>query len=718
VWRTTLLVFFLGALVIGSTVAGPGLAWDEPAYRHSQVTLQWWLHELRRVRTFSELGELFSRDAIHRYWEFNRFGHNFHPPMGSYLNLATYALFGGMMDDISARRMASVLELAAAAALLAHYLGRRYGWPVGLFSAATFLTMPRLVGDAHIIGTDMPMLFFWSATTLAFLPSLNSRKWQAMFAFFWTCLFLVKFTAMVLLVPIVAWFLAVALRSHPAQVLCRWLGWMSLIAIGLIPLVLTILFGGAPATAGGRLVTVARLGMEHSIFVSGLFLWPAVVRVVYRLRTPQNARLPVMLDLPWTTLLWTPLICIALNPTWWHNPAASLAQYFALNLYRQESLPEIGIFYLGQRYMYSLPWHNAYVLMAVTIPAAALVLGLVGLVAALSRVGRDWVPFYFAVHAFVLPIFRMWPTPAHDGVRLFLPTFFYWAGLAGIAAGMIAARFGTTTGRWRAAWIVLATAGPCWAAVEWARIHPYELSYYNIGLRRAVDWGFEATYWYDAVTPRVLNDLNQRYPLPPRVTIGFPDPLINPEVFDALQTLGRLRSDINADAESFNGFPWMWLLSHSSKATAFTKLLFACKPWYASGVEGVRLFSVVDDRAVARAWALHTLAVQSDQSRRLGPVLLNESVFSADAASIRASLQPMAEGIDPARDASRVVHRIVADWRQADHFRANLERVQRHAPESIDWAINVLVSRPNDIRRLLLAPGYQLPERFGGYFDD
>ena len=43
------------------------------------------------------------------------------------------------------------------------------------------------------------------------------------------------------------------------------------------------------------------------------------------------------------------------------------------------------------------------------------------------------------------------------------------------------------------------------------RAHPHELSYYNGlvgGLPGAQRLGFEPTYWYDAVTPGVLNELN------------------------------------------------------------------------------------------------------------------------------------------------------------------------------------------------------------------
>ena len=164
----TAAVFVAGSIVAGATVAGPGLSWDEPAYRHSQVTLAQWFGALWRAPTWSERQRLFAADAIDHYWEFNRFGHNFHPPMASYANLVTWSAAGRWIDDLCARRLASALEFAGVAAMLCHFLGRRLGMAAGLFAAASVFFMPRLMGDAHLVGTDMPLLFFWVATALAF----------------------------------------------------------------------------------------------------------------------------------------------------------------------------------------------------------------------------------------------------------------------------------------------------------------------------------------------------------------------------------------------------------------------------------------------------------------------------------------------------------------------------------------------------------------------
>src|SRR5205823_6470256 len=133
----------------------------------------------------------------------------------------------------------------------------------------------------------------------------------------------------------------------------------------------------------------------------------------------------------WTAILaFAPLVGWLGNPAWWRETLPRLAHYYMLSTARKEALPDIFIYYLGRTYEYSLPWHNAWVLMAVTVPASLLAAALLGVVFALRNAGRDRLPLYFLLHLVTLPVLRMLPTPAHDGVRLLLPTFFFLAAMA------------------------------------------------------------------------------------------------------------------------------------------------------------------------------------------------------------------------------------------------------------------------------------------------
>ena len=114
-------------------------------------------------------------------------------------------------------------------------------------------------------------------------------------------------------------------------------------------------------------------------------------------------------------------------------------------------------------------------------------------------------------------------TPAHDGVRLFLPTFFFLAAFAGWGAVWLAdglarlVRAPATLARALMAALVLVPAG--WQLVK---VHPFELSYYNEligGPRGAWKAGFELAYWCDAFNDRTIAELNER--LPRDATVEF-----------------------------------------------------------------------------------------------------------------------------------------------------------------------------------------------------
>lgn len=704
-WCQSILVFLVSAILLGAGSAGPGLTWDEPAYRYSQVRLESWGNEFAKG-SLSDARDLLSADSIDFYWEFNRHGPNFHPPMASYGNLVTHAVFGRWVDDLTSRRLASALELAFVAAMLFHFVGRRYGAFAGLFASACLLATPRIVGDAHLMGTDIPMTMFWTAVALALPNALARRTWQYVLAVLCGCLFLVKFNGVAVAIPACLAFVAYAFFHLTFRSSLWWTFWTVAIVVPLGPVAVTLLWGASQSAPTPWMQSVADWGMNNTILTVLLCLWPLVALSVHAL-TNKPAKWPVGLETPWVVVAVAPVVAIALNPTWWHDPVRSLSSYFELNLARKGHLPDIEIFYLGKQYVYSLPWHNAWVLMAVTIPFGILALGIIGAGVAIARCWRDAIPLYLLANAVTLPVLRMFPVPAHDGVRLFLPTFVFFAALAGIAAAAIAKRWPSWPVR-----IALVLFGPVWGAVEVARIHPLELSYYNIGLEKAQRLGFEPTYWYDAVTPTVLRDLNER--LPKGAAVGLPSESA-PPVFVELQSQGKLRGDLILDLAEAGRLPYMLLLTHSSKATPFTRLLFAVEPWYSSGFDGVRLFSVVAPEQVALAWALHALVRELDQTTATTPGrdILEEmgarlrraaELATRHGASVEAHLRGEPDN----------VARLARQW-AASKTAMLAPKALLADPKLIDTAVEIVRTRGEDIAKILKADGYLAEPEFGGY---
>jgi hypothetical protein len=827
-WLGTAATFIAALVPLVATLGDPGITWDEPVYRESQRLQAEWFALLAGARSWDDLGGVLSREATHDLWMSARYGLNFHPPLAGMLANFTHLAFGGWMHELNARRLASALELAAAAAMLFGFLGRRYGLWVGAVAAASLLLMPRVFGHGHIAGTDMPMLLFWAAASLAFWKGQSSRSWRAGFAVLIALAFLVKLSSVFVLVPLGVWHVVFGGRANERRGDIGPRGDASVSpAAPLLSQFVVVLLLAAPLLFAGwesyRLAEAMRLEVQGrllpyaadeyfqhlNLLESGvssrvpgsILLIPAVTLVAIWLGSRAARRVPSArtwlgpVGPGFETLLLMlavgPVVVLGLNPGWWRDTLLRIGHYFALFVDRRAALPDIEIFYLGQKYVYSLPWHNGWVLTAVTIPIGILLLSIVGCLWAVWRMRRDALPMLFLFNAAALPIARMLPTPAHDGVRLMLPTFFFLAGLAGmgfgvLAGGRVSAWAGRRVGEWasgRVRWVsglrfqvsgsgsrvsrsdprpltpdprpltpdprplvpvpmprpvsaavacvLLAVClGP--AVYDVLRIHPYHLSYYNSlvgGLPGAMRRGFEVTYWYDAVTPRAVADINRWLPRDARIEIH-----VHTDVFGEWRARGHppLRADIKFHTAA-SGPRFVFLLTHSSKSNPTTRLLFAQRPAFPA-VEhaGVRLFSIYDSAALARAQALDLLtAAVSEQPReadpRMEPPRLSEKVLAMAQQKPAAVLagaellahitklrQPSTDDADVAAFLAEVIPR---DSQAAQGKLIFLQRVANSDPNALQQAARILVDRPQDVRRIILAEGYLPVEDAAGYLD-
>ncbi|MDR3637671.1 MAG: glycosyltransferase family 39 protein [Isosphaeraceae bacterium] len=756
-WLAMSLVLALALAATVPTTGDIGLTWDEPAYRYSQVMSSQWWERLANARDRAELSALFKPDTLLYYWPYARFGRNFHPPLAGQLSLATHGLFGRWMKDIPARRLASVFEYALTITLAFGFLARRYGPWAGGVAAGALLLMPRVYGDGHIAGTDTPGLLLWGATAVAFWKGLyepKARSWRVLVGILLGLAFVEKMAAVLVLVPLTAW---LVLGHLPRTFLRRsgradWVDGLVTSSLMLAPL----------AVAFRELLRIASLlpppnrtdlagnpfpsAIPGAILAVPLLVWVGrrVLGHICRAHAVWGAERPA-LEL-WTSVLaFAPVVGWLGNPAWWRDTLPRLAHYYAINSGRRGALPDIYIYYLGRTYEYSLPWHNAWVLIAVTVPASLLAAAVSGLLYALRRLGRDRLPVYFLVHLVTLPVLRMLDVPAHDGVRLFLPTFFFLAAFAGWGAVWVADGLASATRlrppRLRAVVAALVLGPAAWGLVK---IHPYELSYYNElvgGPRGAWRAGFELTYWYDAFNTVELDALNDaKRGLPHGAVVDFLNERTNPDTFQELQSLGALRSDIVLGLRGPDDFPpYVWLLSQDSKATDFTRLLFAMRPWFASTpaqLDGARVLTVADPVTVSRAWALARLAARPSPPQVPPPApewvarhlprlrrFWGEGLRYAPASRLNAPLFDWARSDpDGLRAAVRGLSRREPDSDRVPvgKLRALLGRFDhndaldglltawllRSRPQAFEEALEIVIAHPDEVRTVLTHPGY------------
>ncbi|APW59118.1 glycosyltransferase family 39 protein [Paludisphaera borealis] len=766
-WLATAIVFAVALVALVPTTGDLGLTWDEPAYRHSQVfSAQWW-EQWPKARSWSDVQKILDPDALIYYWPYARFGVNFHPPLAGQLNLLTHTVFGPWMKDIPSRRMASVIEFALTITIGFHFLSRRYGQGVGLVMAGSLLLMPRLYGQAHLMDTDIPGLLLWASTALCFWKGLyepNARRWRVLVGVLMGLAFLEKMAAVGVLLPILLWLAAVSLPAIFSKRVGRagWIDGAATMGLMLLPLALAFheiqsLQRQMPPPAQTNLfIHRPQSDLPGLILAVPLAVW-LVRRLLGRLfprHRVWGAERPALETLT-AILAFGPVVGWLGNPLWWRETLTRMTHYYTLSNDRQGALPDILIIYFGQTYQYSLPWHNGWVLLAITVPVSILAAAAVGVVWGLGRTRSDRIPLYFLVHMATLPALRMLPTPAHDGVRLFLPTFFFLSAFAGwgaMAAASCLSRM--TKARLAVSRPIVASLVLAPALFALATVHPYELSYYNEligGTPGAWRRGFEASYWYDAFTPSVIEELNQKFP--PAAEVDFLNPRTNPSTFYQLQCLGHIRPDVELGRRGRDHFPFAWLLTQDSKASAFTRLLFAMKPWYALApkqVGGVRLASVADPVAVSRAWALSLLLDAPDTAppdppaapewvRKYAPILRR---FWGDGLqkSSRLTVNPAAldwaandpEGFlaaarrlasrkqgedDP--NANRLLRMLLIDSRGRTNATNQdlLDQLLSARPEALVEAVEILTAHRDAVVQVMTRYGYTDPSWIGGFLD-
>ncbi|HEV3166378.1 MAG TPA: glycosyltransferase family 39 protein [Isosphaeraceae bacterium] len=765
-WWACGLVLVAALIATVPTTGDIGLTWDEPAYRYSQILSAEWWEQWTQLRSWSDVEAQLDAETLFYYWPYARHGINFHPPLAGQLNLLTHTLFGTFMKDIPSRRMSSVIEYAVTITILFGFLTRRYGAWVGGVAAASLLLMPRVYGDGHIAGTDTPGLLLWAGTAVAAWKGLyeeNARAWRILVGVLLGLAFVEKMGAVLVLGPILVWLLAGHLPRAFLERGCRaaWVDGLLTTAAMLLPL-------GVAFREIRRLAHLLPEPQFTDLFVhrppsplpGAILLLPLAIWVARRIVGRLRLTHPIWgVERPaleiWTAILaFAPAIGWLSNPAWWRETLPRLAHYYVLNSARRGSLPDIQILYFGQTYEYSLPWHNAWVLIAITVPTGILFASIVGLLFTLVRMRVDRLPIYFLIHLAALPIIRMFETPAHDGVRLLLPTFFFLAAFAGWGTIWVADSLGWLV-RMKAVWFRSALAALVLGTAAWQliKVHPFELSYYNEligGPSGAWHSGFELAYWYDAFNDETLAKLNSPGVLPPDPTITFSSDLSTPPTFEELRSLGKLRSDIRMDAPA-NGFPYMWLLTHDSKASAFTRLLFEMTPGFFAvrppQLDRLRVATVADAKAVSRAWALWLLTDAPDDSppdppaapawvRRRAPWLgrlwgdgvtkvhrlaINEPIFDWArnnperlVTAARAIASGHSDPGDP--DVCRLMC-ILTRYDGPAKGRRFSESLLRNRPEALVEAVQILITHPDAVRTVLLRYPYTDPAMVQGYLD-
>jgi hypothetical protein len=276
------------------------------------------------------------------------------------------------------------------------------------------------------------------------------------------------------------------------------------------------------------------LGAAVSTKFTGLLAIPVLGIWVLLRRPDRLLRATVVLALTAITVF------VLTNPVLWVDPALGLADYLGAGFGRSaETLNQIRTLYFGTFYVYRGPWHYPFVWTLLVIPPTILVAIIAG---GLDRSHRALVG-YCLLNASVLYGALMLPSaPMHDGVRLILPAFPFFAVLGGLGTAWLAERLygiASSPDGGSRAWLTGALLSVLFvpAAAAIVRTHPYQLSYINLfvgGVDGAEKRGLEITNLKEVLNQEVLDDLAAFIPEGAVIDPGF---LLEEVCF--AQTLGR-----------------------------------------------------------------------------------------------------------------------------------------------------------------------------------
>ena len=252
-----------------------------------------------------------------------------------------------------------------------------------------------------------------------------------------------------------------------------------------------------------------------------------------------------------SVLIWMlslPVAALTLILGWpwmWRNPVSGIINWLSF-FHSYYAIPQ---WFLGRMYLHNLPWWLPFAIILVVTPVILLVLAVMGMArrryasASLS----DWLDLHLLGLLIILGWFALPNSHLHDADRMLLPTSFHLAVLSGEGFDVLwlwmtkKVDWFAENGRRLAAQVVFATILLLPGVFGIAKLHPFELAYYNalVGGVRGGEKAGLTTIYFASTYGAFLPELNE---LPADSKIW-----VMPNSFDVLyyyQVYGMLRPDL------------------------------------------------------------------------------------------------------------------------------------------------------------------------------
>jgi 4-amino-4-deoxy-L-arabinose transferase-like glycosyltransferase len=455
------------------------MTWDEVFYYQPFKDVASWIQLF-----FSDPGLALSHEGVVLGWD------KIHelPPLLKWLGGVAVLLSPGGVHDLTALRVIPALAFGASLALIYLISKRVVGELSALLSVVIYATLPRIVGHAQIAATEtvftaVTLLVLWVAT-----HDLSKWRWKVLLALVVGLALATKVNGIILLFVMFFWLLT---RGVFNGVLCRQAIWKK---------------------------------YKHDLLTAGLIFCIA------------------------------PVVALAIWPWMWHDMAARLAEYYR---FISEHLHQ-GLWYFGERMNFPpgvsppAPMSYPFVMSHLVTPILWLAMFWVAVLAGLIRLTKTWrirpVPFLCALLVLAPIMASSLPnSPKYDGIRLFHPMFAPAAILTGIGFQWFNLLIGRRSFLRLSKRGILVSKLSVLVVIGFLLVERPSVDDYNglaqSSLREGKPFEFEQTYWGNALTFSVVEDLNKELSQGARVKALA----LQGGVFEILQEWGVLRSDIIFD---------------------------------------------------------------------------------------------------------------------------------------------------------------------------
>jgi hypothetical protein len=473
-WVIALAIALVVLAALVATSRDYALVFDEGFTVDRELTLVQWFEGVASPPPGLTRSDYFAPGTLESFWRFSRKEPDGHPPFYALIGLAGWWLARAWVVPLTAYRFGPMLLSSLTCALVYKFLAGRHGRIAGLTAAFALVLSPRTFAHAHYAHYDMPVTCLWLLAQIAFVRSLEKARWIIVFGILLGLAAGTKFTGWFALAPPLLWWGA----YEGLPIARRWLSQISVV--------------GRPR------LQKKMTGLKFSATRALVLGVPIAALTLY-----------------------------AVQPPWWRSPLHGLGRFLTSNLTREETVP-VSSLYLGTLYRFGLPWHNTIVLSAVTTPVLIVVLGAVGIGVTLAGWRSRREDVIWPLSWSVLMIVRALPNaPGHDVERLLLPSLASLSVLAGIGAGWLARRPGSSRLALVAPVLSGLALGECLVGI--GQTYPYNLSYYNVavgGLPGAERLGFDETYYLDTLGPEFFDWARRRSEKQP-LELHFPIGILN-----------------------------------------------------------------------------------------------------------------------------------------------------------------------------------------------